>query len=141
MKNLKNHPYANCGVIETEKQVVFVSYITPVLIIDKEAKTMECTGLYSPTTSRQIGWFLSEYYPEISYFDVKEAVEHGYDINLESVRTSGLTGNYKITGTLVNGNRFKPIHTSTPWNYNIYRGSVWAERLDGSYKKVKTIWN
>ena len=36
-----------------------------------------------------------------------------------------------ITGTLVNGKRFKPIYTNNWWmanNINLYRGNVWGIR-------------
>lgn len=47
---------------------------------------------------------------------------------------------YVITGKLRNGKRFKAIHTDTPWNYNIWQGTVW-EIVDGKRKKVKEIYN
>ena len=47
---------------------------------------------------------------------------------------------YCITGKLVNGKRFNPIYTLTPWHYNIFNGSVWLLK-DGKRKLVKRIVN
>ena len=48
---------------------------------------------------------------------------------------------YVITGTLVRGQRFKPIHTNTPQHYNIWRGTVWEKQPDGTRKLMYRIWN
>jgi len=47
---------------------------------------------------------------------------------------------YIITGVLKTGERFDPIHTSTPWNYNVWRGSIW-EMINGKRKLIKRISN
>lgn len=42
---------------------------------------------------------------------------------------------YEITGTLVNGRRFKPIRLSDPnmiRHYNIWRGTVWVHPKEGT---------
>lgn len=80
---LQNHPHAQCHIEQetfNSLNMVFVSYTTPVLII--ENGEMECTGTYSATTRKQIGWFLKEYFPKITYQDVKKAYEKGYKIKL-----------------------------------------------------------
>ena len=47
---------------------------------------------------------------------------------------------YTITGILKNGKRFAPIHTNTPWHYNIWCGSIWKNY--GKHRKLITkIWN
>ncbi len=48
---------------------------------------------------------------------------------------------YVITGVDRSGKRFKPIHTDTPWHYNIWQGTIWRKMEDGKRKKVKEIWN
>lgn len=80
---LREHPHAQCHVEQSEfysLDMKFVSYNTPVLIIFNNE--MEVTGLYSKTTRKQIGWFLKEYFPNISYQDVKKAYEKGEKIKL-----------------------------------------------------------
>ena len=68
---LKNHPYAQCSVRELiDGSVVFTSYNTDVIYIDKEG-WLYVSGLYSATTRKQIGWFLKEYVPFLSYQDIK----------------------------------------------------------------------
>lgn len=48
---------------------------------------------------------------------------------------------YVITGKDRSGRRFKPIHTNTPWHYNIWQGTVWEKQPDNTRKKVKEIIN
>ena len=68
---LKNHPYAQCSVrVYSDGSVVFTSYKTVVIYIDKEG-WLYVTGLYSATTRKQIGWFLNEYVPALTYQDIK----------------------------------------------------------------------
>ena len=68
---LKNHPYAQCSVrVQTDGSVVFTSYNTDVIYIDKDG-WLCVSGLYSATTRKQIGYFLKEYVPTLSYQDIK----------------------------------------------------------------------
>lgn len=74
---LKNHPYCNCYVLKDNDKITLVSYITEVIIAVRNPKNknewfLKCTGTYSQTTRKQIGWFLREYFPKINYFDMKE---------------------------------------------------------------------
>ena len=48
---------------------------------------------------------------------------------------------FVITGTDRRGKRFAPIHTETPWHYNIYCGTVWRITEEGKRIKVKSIIN
>ena len=70
---LKKMPYAQAHVrdysdIGRNKRVL-QSYSTDVIIVDKGL--LECTGLYSMTTRKHISAFLREYYPDITFYDVK----------------------------------------------------------------------
>lgn len=68
---LKNHPYAQCSVrVLIDGSVVFTSYKTDVIYIDNEG-WLYVTGLYSATTRKQIGYFLKEYVPFLSFQDIK----------------------------------------------------------------------
>ena len=68
---LKNHPYAQCSVsVYLDGSVVFKSYTTDVIYIDEDG-WLYVTGLYSATTRKQIGWFLNEYVPALSYQHIK----------------------------------------------------------------------
>lgn len=75
---LKNHQYCNCYIemdnIENPTQISFISYRTVVIYATKKDNVwyIECSGTYSQTTRKQIGWFLREYFPKINYFDMKE---------------------------------------------------------------------
>lgn len=80
---LKNHPYAKCCVTVDECGVRMFSYNTLVIKIDR-AGWLDCTGLYSMTTRRQISWFLREYAPQISYQMVKQCVNDRMVINVDT---------------------------------------------------------
>ena len=68
---LKNHPYAQCSVrVLIDGSVVFTSYNTDVIYIDNEG-WLYVSCLYSATTRKQISWFLNEYVPVLSYYDIK----------------------------------------------------------------------
>lgn len=45
---------------------------------------------------------------------------------------------YVITGTLRNGKRFTPIHTTTPQHYNIWKGTLWGI-VDGKRIKLRNL--
>lgn len=76
---LNNHKHANCYVEQDGNKTVFVSYSTPVIFIIHEngARFIECTGTYSQTTRKQIGYFLKEYLPEFTYQDMKKIAGSG----------------------------------------------------------------
>lgn len=68
---LKNHPYAQCSVrVLIDGSLVFTSYSTDVIYIDKDG-WLYVSGLYSATTRKQIGYFLKEYVPDLTYQDIK----------------------------------------------------------------------
>ena len=68
---LKNHPYAQCSVrVLLDGSVVFTSYNTDVIYIDKDG-WLYVRGLYSATTRKQIGYFLKEYVPDMSFQEAK----------------------------------------------------------------------
>ena len=75
IKKLKHAPYANCRVEIDGDKVVFISYTTPIIFMSKDergSRVMECTGTYSQTTRKQIGRFLKEYAPDLTYYDMKK---------------------------------------------------------------------
>lgn len=84
---IKNHESANCKVrIYDDGKIVFQSYATDVIIIDKNG-WLVCTGTYSRTTIRQIGWFMHDYvvFPngEHGYYQLaKKLYEDGFKFNL-----------------------------------------------------------
>ena len=79
---LKSMPYAQCGVrFDVHGAITFVSYSTEVITIDPQG-WLTCTGTYSNTTRRQIGKFLSEYAPNLSYYDVKKCYEANKTMNI-----------------------------------------------------------
>lgn len=77
---LKNHPYAQCHVEIRNNSVEFVSYSTSVIEINNN--WLRCSGLYSMTTRKQIGWFLKEYAPMISYQMVRACYAGDMQINI-----------------------------------------------------------
>lgn len=86
-KALKFAPYAQCGVNFVNGATVFMSYVTPVIIINDNV--LHCTGTYSRTTIKQIGCFLKEYAPALDYYSVKAIAGTNTGINI-------------LTGELIN---------------------------------------
>ena len=92
IRNLHDHPYANCKVIETEvssdetyeviRRWVLRSYTTDVVLVRETPTTWEltCYGTYSQTTRRQIGWFLKDICSPFTYFDAKKSFVESVDI-------------------------------------------------------------
>jgi hypothetical protein len=94
-RKLAHHPGCQCRVREHEDGVIeFISYTTLVIRavpqklaknyfsdyaitikdgeqIDEDAYFLECTGTYSRTTAKQIGYFLKEYFGDLNYYDMK----------------------------------------------------------------------
>lgn len=83
IKKLEFHPYSQCHVEISPEMTVFFSYHTAVLFLDNEG-WLECTGTYSQTTRKQIGWFLREYAPDISYSSVKQCYQDDMRINIHT---------------------------------------------------------
>ncbi len=80
-KRLKNHSGCNCKIYEDAESITFVSYVTRVIEIKKDTKgnrMIECTGTYSPTTARQITYFLREYAPDLCLSDMKKIAYKGF---------------------------------------------------------------
>ena len=81
---LKNHPYAQCSVrVLLDGSIVFTSYNTDVIYIDKYG-WLYVSGLYSATTRKQIGYFLKEYVPQLSYYDIKCLYYSNHMININT---------------------------------------------------------
>lgn len=81
---LKNHPYAQCYVLAMNGGTIhFFSYKTRVITITPDG-WLCCTGLYSATTRKQIGWFLKEYAPMINYHMVKQVYNDAMMINIHT---------------------------------------------------------
>lgn len=78
MKRLEDHKYSQCHVVENnDGSLVFISYTTAVIFLDARKGTVECTGTYSATTRKQIGWFLKEYMPSLCYHHMKTIAGKG----------------------------------------------------------------
>lgn len=92
-KKLSHHPTSKCYVILHEDgDISFISYSTLVIQACKQVDgsyMLWCTGTYSQTTRRQIGWFLKEYFGDVSYFDMKRCAE-----NRQGFRTEMKTAKY-----------------------------------------------
>lgn len=81
-RKLDNHRYSQCHVEITDAAVHFFSYSTLVCSIDDG--WLSCSGLYSMTTRKQIGWFLKEYAPRITFQMVKQCVEDNTMIDINT---------------------------------------------------------
>lgn len=93
IRKLRNHPYANCKIFETEikdpdngmvimRRWLLRSYVTDVVLV-RETDTrweLTCYGTYSQTTRRQIGWFLQDIGSPFTYQDAKRSFKNASDI-------------------------------------------------------------
>ena len=87
---LRDMPSAQCGVIFAEDGTThFVSYTTRVISITPDG-WLECTGTYSQTTRKQIGRFLREYAPAITYQMAKQCFNDGMVINIHTGEVKAL---------------------------------------------------
>lgn len=74
IRKLKDHQYSQCKVALSANEIIFTSYTTEVIRASMDGKggyIISCTGLYSTTTRKQIGWFLNEYFPTLNFHDIK----------------------------------------------------------------------
>lgn len=83
-RRLEHHKYSQCFVREVaDGAFEFWSYRTMVIRATPEIHNLgnryglECTGTYSATTRKQIGWFLAEYFGDVSYYDMKRIAATG----------------------------------------------------------------
>ena len=86
IKKLSAHESAQAHVVlHDDGTIDLISYTTLVCRIFSDGR-MECTGLYSRTTIKHIGWFMKEY-TRGTYHDAKKAYCDGMFYNV-------LTGEY-----------------------------------------------
>lgn len=81
IRKLSNHSNAQAYVAysPSENALCLVSYNTKVAYIfnDPDGRKIACTGTYSATTRKHITYFLREYAPDLSYYDMKNIVGKG----------------------------------------------------------------
>ena len=89
IKRLEGHKYAQAHVVFDECKLgfVLVSYSTCVVeaLRYEGAYKIRCSGLYSMATRKHIGWFLREYFPKISYYDIKKIAGTGDYIIVDKI--------------------------------------------------------
>lgn len=82
VRKLKDHPYAQCWVIDDDRLIILRSYNTDVIIFNPFTGVLICTGLYSMTTRRHISNFLKEYLPTVNYQTVKKIAGNNLEYNV-----------------------------------------------------------
>lgn len=88
MIKLTEHKSAQCNINIHANKIEFISYTTVVITathVEGNTYRLTCTGLYSNTTRRQIGWFLQEYFGNINYYDIKDIA--GTDKFIDTILT------------------------------------------------------
>ena len=78
---IKGHESANVRMIESGNKLLLVSYTTTVCTVDAGG-WLTCTGLYSATTRKHIGWFCRNEGYAIGYNAVKKAYEDDMCVNI-----------------------------------------------------------
>ena len=76
IKRLEGHKQAQAHVMVNEYEMgyVLVSYKTWIVeaLRYEGGYKIRCSGLYSRTTIKHIGWFLRDYFPKLSCYDIKK---------------------------------------------------------------------
>ena len=80
IRKLAGHDSAQACVAENGNELNLISYVTRIVTVKHEngKRFIECTGLYSRTTIKHIGWFVREYLPDLTYYDIKNIVGAGF---------------------------------------------------------------
>lgn len=82
IRKLTDHEYAQAHVVMHDDGTIdLVSYTTLVCRIYPDGR-LECTGIYSRTTIKHIGWFMREY-TNGNYYHAKKAYQDDlyYNVN------------------------------------------------------------
>ena len=81
-EKIPGHESAACKVIHcADGSVILQSYSTKVICIDADG-WLYCSGLYSRTTIKHIGWFMRLYGHGCGYYTAKAAYESQTVVNL-----------------------------------------------------------
>ena len=81
IEKLASHPYSQCHVCIDGDQLIFVSYRTPVVVVDGQGYVHALPMFNcSATTRRQVGWFLREY-TDICYTILRDVAREGLAIH------------------------------------------------------------
>ena len=81
-KKLNDHPYAQASIRHYDNgEIVCISYATAVVLIDGDG-WLSCTGTYSATTRKHIGYFLKELQLPLCYQTAKMLYEDNMKMNI-----------------------------------------------------------
>lgn len=81
---MPEHESAQCKVLVREDGTILLqSYQTIVCSISRDG-WLDCSGTYSATTRKHIGWFMRLYGRGCGYYTAKEAYETQSVVNLET---------------------------------------------------------
>lgn len=80
IRKLNGHNSAQACVTENGNEINLISYVTRIITVKHEngKRMVECTGTYSRTTIKHIGWFCKEYLPDLCYYDMKRIAGKGF---------------------------------------------------------------
>ncbi len=85
-------------------------------------------------------WYTNRLYDIVDGRVARQRIER-----IKRENKSALTNTYKITGKYYNTTRnFKPIVTTNYWyarGINLWRGTMWQQRVDGTWAVVKRVYN
>lgn len=83
MKKFDDHKYAQAWIDDTRSDgaTLLISYRTVVIVVTPDG-WLHCTGTYSATTRRHIGWFMRLY--GLSYHTAKALYETETEMNIHT---------------------------------------------------------
>ena len=82
MMKLKGHEHANCYVYTDGDTILFVSYRTIAAVLNGDWLSIHC--LCSATTRKQVGWFLREYCPTVTYQTARTIFDDDLKVNVRT---------------------------------------------------------
>lgn len=82
LRALKNMPYAQAKIVETENTITLISYVTTVIEIDKNSGWVKCYGTFSQTTRKHISAFCKEI--GLDYYLMKKLAREDLMYNINS---------------------------------------------------------
>ena len=82
MKKFNDHKYAQAWIDTTaDGKTILISYRTVIIVVTSDG-WLHCTGTYSATTRRHIGWFMRLY--GLSYHTAKFLYETDTEMNINT---------------------------------------------------------
>lgn len=106
---LAEHKSAQCRVrLYDNGDICLQSYNTDVIYYAHKTGFLYCTGTYSATTRKHISWFLREYFPNVSYQEMRDACHNKQKVNARVTTFLSVAPLTTMERELMDGTRLEP---------------------------------